>query len=586
MRHLPKIGSLASPLFVLLAIGCQASVEGDNPSGSGAAASGGSASGGSAGGSVGATGGAQSMAGTSALPPGSEAAALLPARIRRLTVAEYQATVSAADVIGADAQGITADFVPDSRQSGFTVNEAQRVDPVFAGQLSQAATAMAASLRQHIAERASCTSGLTDQCADAFIRSFGERAYRRPLGGDEVAQLMTVFHTAVDGGSYDEGIELVVRAMLQSAGFLYLTEIGDAPGATVKLTPYELAASISYLVRGGPPSAALLDAAKAGTLDTAEGRAGLVADAKIGLFAGAEASARVSRVVREWLGTDRVSEIAKDTTVYPDFAGVKADIAAETTEFLNTLVRQDGQGSLRELLGANWTMASSRLANLYGVTGPKDDAFQQVSTPNRLGILNQGAFLSVFAHAHETAPVLRGVAVMRRIACMYVGDPVNLTVVPPVPDPTLTTRQRFANHAVGTCTGCHDSIDNFGFAFEQFDGMGKFRTIDGTPTADNDHVVDSSVVVAGTDFDGSYPDSNALATALSTSPQVRECFARHVFRALGATSDPALSPSENDFVKYWNTTLPKANDKVTDAYIIGTISAFLSNPSFNHRRAQ
>jgi len=584
MRHLPKIGSFASPLFVLLALGCNASVEGDQP---GAAGSGSAFGGSGSGGSSTTTGGGQNLAGTATLPPGSDPDLLLPARIRRLTVSEYQATVSSPDIIGADAKDISADFVPDSRQNGFTVNEAQRVDPVFAGQLAAAATTLAASLRQHVLERAKCEKVATDhdQCAQDFIRSFGERAYRRPLGDDEVTQLMTVFQTAFDGGSYEEGIELVTRAMLQSAAFLYLTEIGDAPGNVIKLTPYEVASSISYLVQGGPPNAALLGLAKSGALDTPEGRAALQGDQTVALF-GLGAQARVSRVVREWLGVDRAGEIAKDTNVYPAFNGVRADIAGETTAFLSAIVSQDGQGSLRDLLGANWTMANKRLANVYGVTGPSNDDFVRVSTPNRLGVLNQSAFLSVFAHAHETAPVLRGVAVMRRIACAPIGDPVSLTIAAPAPDPTQTTRQRFSAHAVASCAGCHNQIDNFGFAFEQFDGMGQFRTVDGTPTADNDHKVDSSVVVGGTDFDGSYADSNALATAMSTSPQVRACFARQIYRALGATSDPKYAKSEDDFVKYWDTTLPRANGAVTDAYIIGTVSAFLSNPSFNFRRAQ
>jgi hypothetical protein len=579
MRALPRIGLVTGPLFVMLALGCQASVEADHP---------GASSGGSGGTSNNATAGMQNLAGSVALPPGAEPAALLPARIRRLTVAEYQATVSDPRLIGADAKDASVDFVPDSRQDpkrgGFTVNEAQRVDPVFARQLSDAAIKLAASFRQHAAERAHCDNPATDHdtCAQKFIRSFGEQAYRRPLADDEVTQLMTVFQAAFEGGSYEEGIELVVRAMLQSAAFLYLTEIGDAPAATVKLTPYELASSISYLVQGAPPSADLLDLAKSGELDTSEGRAGLAA--KVHLFEGADAATRISRVVREWLGTDRVSEIAKDTNVYPGFADAQAAIAQETSAFLNGLVQVDGGGSLQQLLAGNWTMANAKLASVYGLSGVNGDAFVRVDTPKRLGILNQAAFMSVFAHASETAPVLRGVALMRRVACVNVGDPTDLglAVVPPVPDTSKTVRERFTVHSSDAmCSSCHKLIDNFGFAFEHFDGMGRFVDND-----TNGHAVDSTVAVVGTDFDGSYADSNALVTAMSTSPQVRQCFARHVFRALAATSDPDYGASEDDFVKYWDTTLSRANGQVSDVSIIGTISSYLTSPSFNYRRAQ
>ena len=137
--------------------------------------------------------------------------------------------------------------------------------------------------------------------------------------------------------------------------------------------------------------------------------------------------------------------------------------------------------------------------------------------------------------------------------CAPVGDPVGLTtaVVPPPPDMTKSTRQRFAAHAVDSCAVCHDRIDNFGFAFEGFDGMGRVRD------KDNNQLVDASVNVVGTDFDGSYANSNALVKAMSTSHQVRECFARHMFRALATTSDPAVKASEDDFVKYWEANLPQ-----------------------------
>jgi len=577
MRDLPKTSLVAAPLLVFLALGCQASGSDANPS---------SGSGGKGNGA----GGALNVGGGVELPPGTQAAALLPARIRRLADAEYEASVQA--LVPDAPDDISADFIPDSRQSGFTLNEAQRVDPVFAGQLAAAASKLAATLRQHLPPSAVCatpTAGAgADACADGFIRGFGAEAYRRPLADDEVAQLMIVFHAAMDGGSYDEGIELVARAMLQSASFLYLTEIGDAPGgATVKLTPYELASSISYLVQGRPPSKELVQKATAGNLDTPDGRATAINE--LALFSAEpgttfNAQTRAVKVIKEWLGTDRISETAKDSNIYPEYAGVKAALETETTQFLTGVVVSGAQpgGSLAELLGGSWSMVNKPLAQVYGVSAPDatDDGFVRVDLPKRVGILNQGAFLSVFAHAHETAPVLRGVAVMRRVACMPVLNPVDLkmAVVPPVPDPNKTTRERFTTHATPGCAGCHNDIDSIGFAFEGFDGMGKFRAMD------NNQPVDSNVVVAGTDFAGSYADSNALAKAMSTSAQVRECFARHLYRALAATSAPELAPSEDDFVKY--AGLQKAGSTATDANLVGTITAFITNPSFAYRRAK
>lgn len=563
MRDWPQGCVALAPLLAALILGCEASVDapGDATGGQG-------------------TAGSLSSAGSATLPQNTDPMALLPARIRRLTDAEYQASVSA--LVGAAADNVAADFVPDSRQSGFTVNEAQRVDPVFARQLAQAADGLAKDVRLHVSERAPCAdpAGGADACASAFIRSFGERAYRRPLGEDEVAQLMLVFRTAFDGGSYEEGIELTVRAMLQAAGFLYLTEIGDAPGVNIKLTPYELASSVSYLLQGRPPSAALLDAARAGKLDTPEGRRVVLSDPALDLF-GVDARGRVVRVVREWLGIDRISQTAKDSNVYPDFAPMKDAMDRETTEFIQVLVSQKG-GSLRQLLAGNWTVANAPLARLYGATAPSEE-FTEISLPARLGMLNQAAFLSVFSHAHETAPVLRGVAVMRRVACSAVADPVALdsAVVPPAPDPSKTTRERFAVHAADPeCGACHKRIDNFGFSFEHFDGMGRART------QDNGKPVDPNVNVVGTDFDGPYADSNALVIAMAESAQVRECFARHVFRAMAGTSAAELQASEDAFVTHWNqTALTNTNGKL-DADVVSTLSAYVTSPGFAFRRAQ
>jgi hypothetical protein len=153
--------------------------------------------------------------------------------------------------------------------------------------------------------------------------------------------------------------------------------------------------------------------------------------------------------------------------------------------------------------------------------------------------------------------------------------------VPPAPDPSKTTRERFVVHAADPeCAVCHKRIDNFGFAFEQFDAMGRLRP------EDNGKRVDASVNVVGTDFDGPYADSNGLVTAMAESAQVRECFARHVFRALAGTSAPELQPSEDDFVQYWGTTAVSNDAGKLDTDVVATLSAYITSPAFAYRRAQ
>ena len=133
---------------------------------------------------------------------------LLPARIRRLTKAEYENSARA--VVG-NSEPVAADFAPDARQGGYTVNDAQRVDSVLVKQISTAASKLAAQVRSKLDTLAPCANPTAggEACAKTFIQSFASRAYRRPLGDDEVGKLLELFHVGADGATYADGIELV-----------------------------------------------------------------------------------------------------------------------------------------------------------------------------------------------------------------------------------------------------------------------------------------------------------------------------------------------------------------------------------------
>lgn len=499
---------------------------------------------------------------------GVQSTSLLPARIRRLTNAEYDATVAA--LLGTSLTP-AADFTPDARQHGYTVNEAQRVDPVLARQLDAAAVALAAEAKARLDQVAPCAdpAGGGEACANDFIRSFGSKAYRRPLEQEDVDGLLGLYRIAAEGATYADGIELVIRGILQSPGFLYHTEIG-AGGVSkdnVALTPYEVAESLSYLITGGPPDAELLAAAESGEIQKRDVRAEQVRR----LFTSSLGGARAVRVVREWLGIDRIATTAKDSTIYPDYAQLKDSIERETEGFVKEVFATT-PGTVGDLLGADWTVADGPLLAMYGGSGEG-----RAPSP-RKGLLNQAAFLSVYAHAHETGPVLRGTTVLRRVACIDIALPTSLDVVivPPVPDPAKTTRERFEIHAADrSCASCHDLIDPLGFSFEQFDGMGAHRA------TENGKPVDSATTVAiGYDFDGSYTDSTGLAAALAASAEVRDCFARQVFRA-SAGEGSGLKDAEATFMEFW-AELPEE----TRGSLLETLDSFAESSLFTHRRPQ
>lgn len=556
--------------------------------GSGAGAMSGSSEGGSGVGTAGNNTGGPGAGGSGAVGAGPSAgtgsapvdgpASLLPARIRRLSNAEYDASVN--KLLGTSQKPASgSDFPPDFRQNGFTVNEAQRVDSVIVQRLAAAADALATEAAQNgtLARLAPCSDpGQAENCARTFITTFGSKVYRRALVDEEITALLELYRVGAEDASYEEGIAHTLRGLLQSAGFLYLTELGDGTplsDGSIALTAHELAASLSYLLTSAPPDDALLEKAVAGALADPAVRE---AEARRLLKDEPLAQETTIRFVREWLGIDRIAGSAKDTVVYPEFEQHKAKIVAESVDFVRAVTFQSA-GTVSELLGADWTVASGPLG-LYQTAG-NGPIGGTTKLTDRVGILNQAAFLATYANAHESHPVLRGVAIARRVACLNTPSPaaLNIQVVPPVPDPSKTTRERFDVHSQDAeCAGCHRVIDPFGFAFEHFDGMGAYRS------QENGKPIDSAVVVTtGSDFDGTYSDSNELARALAESPAVRACFARFVFRAASASGDAALRPSEDAFVAAWQA-IPEA----AQGNIVETLLAYVKSPSFAARRAQ
>jgi hypothetical protein len=586
--HRSPVASALLGTLVLAGLACSPSSDGaegteDGKGGGGAATggSGGSGAGKSGEGGSGGVSGSSGNGGTGAagggvdLPPGTQPPSLLPAGIRRLTNAEFEASVRALLGVGLPAEAI---FPPDARQDGFTRNDAQRVDPVFAKQVASVAAALGENAKTRAAELAPCPeTPATESCARSFVESYGARAYRRQLTSDEVEGLLGVYRVGAEGSTYADGIGLVVEALLQSAGFLYETEIGDGSARDpIMLAPHELASSLSYLIVGQPPDAELVQASADGSLATPEGR-----EAQAWRLMGTGDPARVTmlRIIREWLGIDRIAETAKDTNVYRAFEALRPDMVAEVDGFVNEVI-SNSSGTVGELLGAEYTIASPRLASeFYRVSGGGSGRLSLAGTGRR-GILNQAAFLSVYAHASESAPVFRGVAVMRRVACLDPGSPtdLNIDIIPPPPDPGMTTRERFSQHvADDACAGCHAGIDGIGFTFENFDGMGASRS-----GMENGKPVNTATTVElGLDFDGPYADSEELAAALSQSAAVRACFARHLFRVMSATSAELVKPSEESYVTAW-----RADPEAEAGNVASAILAYVRSPIFAYRRAQ
>ena len=204
-----------------------------------------------------------------------------------------------------------------------------------------------------------------------------------------------------------------------------------------------------------------------------------------------------SRFAAQWLGTDYFFGLFKDPEIYPEFTdSVREAMGEEFKRFVNHVTFDSGEGDLNELLLANYVFVNDELKQFYELAGPSSgNSFQQLSVTNgvRGGVLGLGSVLGSHAHATESSPIKRGVFVRERLLCHELPDPdPDIDTTPPGLDPSLTTRERFAQHTDDeACSSCHKFIDGVGFGLERYDGVGGYRA------SENGRSVDDSGEVHG-----------------------------------------------------------------------------------------
>jgi len=476
-------------------------------------------------------------------PMGEEAAACNKGgagvrRVRRLSHVEYNRTLAA--ILGAPTDlGLT--FAPDTVVHGFSNNaDALLVSGLLADQYREAAEAIAGQIVADLPARLGCdpVADGEAECAAGFIERMGKQAFRRPLSATELERYKTLYTEAAAVEAFAGGLHWTIAAMLQSPGFLYRSELGDHSGDGIyALTAYELASELSYLVLGGPPDAALNAAADDGTLSDV---AVLQAQAAR-LLALADSDATLHRFVDEWLHLDRLRVVARDATLYPELTPqIREAMLGETHRFVGAVYR-DG-GTLGDLLTAPYSLLTDALASYYGLpagTGEPDAAgYKRGDTGSAAGLLVHGGLLTTHALPTGSSPIHRGKLVRERLLCQEMPPPpASLDTSPPPVDPTLSTRDRYSQHSADpTCAGCHTRIDPIGFGFEHYDGVGRYRLMDGV------HEVDASGEIVLTDqTDGSFDGVDELAALLAGSPEVAACYTLQWSRhALGSADDSEL----------------------------------------------
>jgi hypothetical protein len=445
--------------------------------------------------------------------------------LRRLTPDEYDRSIH--DLFGLDA-AYGPSFAADPVVEGFRNRaEALTVSPLLADQLRVAAEDVAARVARAPAALGACAAqaGAGEPCIREILAGFGTRVFRRPLTPAEIDTYAGLYRTGADGGTFADGLELVLTAMLQSPSFLYRSEIGTPDGdGRSRLSPYETATALSYLITGSTPDDALLAAAAAGHLDTADGRE---AEARR-LLATPAHRARLEQFVRAWLDLDRLAVVPKDPATYPDLTdAVRAAMRRELDAFVDQAVFA-GTGKLPELLTADYTVLDDALAAFYHLDGR---GLVRPPQGERAGLLTLGATMTVYARANETGPIQRGRLVRERLLCQPIPPPPpGVVATPPPAVPGQSTRERYATHStVQPCAGCHHLMDPVGFAFEHFDGVGRWRDVD-----DAAGDIQGSVAT-----DGEVDGTAALGAKLADSAEVQDCFARQAFRFAYGVADDA-----------------------------------------------
>jgi hypothetical protein len=418
-----------------------------------------------------------------------------PGGVRRLIGVQYLNSVrylfggTAVDAV------VASDFLPnDEPVSGYKAIGAAQTPPglnfpefwdLAAEQVANAVVADPSTLATHVP----CINAAQNVgCYEQLAENLGRLAFRRPVTAEEKAWIVGL---ATEGQAYDgqfmTGVKYAVWGIVESPNFLYVVEVGEPdpehPGWN-RLNAYELAARMSFFLNNTTPDAGLLAAAESGLLDTPEGIQSMAAQ----LLAREAAEDTVWALFREFLYVDRVSSAQKEPTVYPEFTAsttIRSAMIEEVRLLLEDIVWTRGVDT-RELFTANYTFVNEELAEHYGVPAPTSGAWGKVTLPashGRSGFLTSGAFLARASHAVTTSPTRRGVFVRDRVLCMEVPppDPSANTVLPqPEPgDPPQTTKDLVEAHLTEPhCAQCHTLFDPLGFAMENFDAVGKYRTND------------------------------------------------------------------------------------------------------------
>ena len=341
-------------------------------------------------------------------------------------------------------------------------------------------------------------------CASKILSMLTRSAYRRSVTTEEVQVLLDFFEDGrIAGGTFDAGIQLALERLLIDPKFLLRIArdpAGAAPGHAYRLSDRELASRLSFFLWSSIPDEELIDRAERGQLSDPK----VLERQMRRMLADSRAGALVDNFATQWLQLRRLSDVVGDAVVYPDSDLNLIDAFRRESElFIASTLDEDR--SVLDLLGADYTFVNERLARHYGIPGIYGSRFRRVrieDTSQRGGLLAHGGLLALTSYPGRTSPVLRGKWLLDTL--FDAPPPSPPPDVPPLPErgasgEPMSVRERLEQHRANpACASCHAIIDPPGFALENFDGLGAWRSVDeaGNPI-DATATLPSDVTVEG-----------------------------------------------------------------------------------------
>ncbi len=340
-----------------------------------------------------------------------------------------------------------------------------------------------------------------EPCAEEILSTLARRAYRRPLTESDIETLLGFFRQGRNQGGFDEGIGMALERMLAGPEFLFRIERDPenaAPGEVYPVSDLELASRLSFFLWSSIPDDELWALAEQGRLRDPQ----VLEQQMQRMLGDSRSRALVTNFGSQWLTLRKLAGAAPDGEIFPYFdENLREAFRRETELFFAAVLH--GDRSILELLDADYTFVNERLARHYEIPGIYGSHFRRVSLSetNRGGLLGQGSILTVTSYANRTSPVIRGKWILENI----LGAP------PPPPPPNvpalrerndkgevLSMRRRMEQHRANpVCASCHKVMDPLGFALENYDAIGKWRTTDARSPIDS-----TGVMPDGTSFQG------------------------------------------------------------------------------------